>query len=180
MRTLLVSLFALSFAPAALAQTTPAPTAAPAAPPARPDCSAAEHHQLDYWVGEWRVFRQSDGVEVASSSIQSVMNGCGISENYQAPGAPGGAYAGVSYSAYDRKDGKWHQFYVDVNGAAAWFTGGLEGGNIVLNAAGAQPGSRQRMTYRRNPDGTVNQIGEFTTDDGKTWTVGYDYHYRRR
>jgi len=173
MRSAITAALAAAIATAAAAQT-----AAP--PPARPDCSAAEHHQLDYWIGEWRVFRQSDGVEVASSSIQPVMNGCGISEDYRAPQAPGGAYAGLSYSAYDRRDGKWHQFYVDVSGAAAWFTGGLEDGNIVLLAAGAQPGSIQRMTYRRNADGTVNQVGEFSTDDGKTWTLGYDYHYRRR
>lgn len=179
MRILTAGLLAACLSVPALAQTPPGQTP-PTPPPPRPDCKAAEHRQLDYWVGEWRVFRQADGVEVASSSIRSVADGCAISEDYRSPNAPGGAYAGLSYSAFDRRDGKWRQFYVDVGGAATWFTGGLEGGNIVLYAAGARPGSQQRMTYRRNPDGTVNQIGEFTTDEGGTWTVGYDYHYRRR
>lgn len=150
----------------------------PAAPPARPDCKAAEHHQLDFWVGEWRVFR-ADGVEIATSSIASVANGCGVSENYNAPLAPGGPYQGLSYSAFDRKDGKWHQFYVDVGGAAAWFTGGLEGSNMVLYAPGAN-GSRQRMTYRPNADGSVSQVGAVSQDGGQTWTPTYDYTYRRR
>jgi hypothetical protein len=150
---------------------------APAAPPQRPDCKAAEHHQLDYWVGEWRVFQGE--TEIAASSIQSVANGCGVSENYTSPGAPGGPYQGLSYSAFNRIDGKWHQFYVDVNGNATWFTGGLEGAAIVLYAPGAN-GAQQRMTYRPNPDGSVNQIGVFSTDGGQTWQPGYDYQYRRK
>ena len=151
----------------------------PAAPTPRPDCKAAEHHQLDFWVGEWRVFRAADGAEVASSSIQSVASGCAVSENYNAPLAPGGAYQGLSYSSFDRGAGKWRQFYVDVSGAAAWFTGGLEGPNMVLYAPGPN-GNQQRMTYRPNADGSVSQIGAVSSDGGQTWTPTYDYVYRRK
>jgi hypothetical protein len=169
------ALAALLVSSAALAQATPPPAGAPAAPP----CSAAEKHQLDFWIGEWRVFQQQDGVEVGSSTIAAIENGCGVSEHYSAPRAPGGAYDGVSYSAYDARDGKWHQFYVDTNGNATWYTGGMEGGSMVLYAA-ARNGAQQRMTYRPNPDGSVNQTGVISTDGGKTWQPGYDYNYRRR
>ena len=149
-------------------------------PPARPNCEAAEYRQLDFWVGEWRVFQQADGKEVATSTIARIANGCGISEHYIAPGAPGGPYEGLSYSGFDRRDGKWHQFYVDVNGNATWFTGQLEGTVLALYAPAARPGVQQRMSYTPNADGSVNQTGVFSNDGGKTWQPGYDYVYRRR
>ena len=164
----------------ASAQAQTAPPAAPPGPPQRQTCSEAEHRQLDFWVGEWRVFQASNGQEVASSSITKVADGCGIHEHYTAPGAPGGAYEGLSYSGWNRRDGKWHQFYVDVNGNATWFTGQLEGTVLALYAPTAQPGGQQRMSYTPNADGSVNQTGVISTDGGKTWQPGYDYVYRRR
>lgn len=168
---------AILVAASANAQTTPPVSAGP---PPRQTCSEAEHRQLDFWVGEWRVFQQSDGVEVGSSSITKVADGCGIQEHYSAPNAPGGAYEGFSYSGWNRRDGKWHQFYIDVNGNATWFTGQLEGKVLALYAPAARPGAQQRMSYTPNPDGSVNQTGVISTDGGKTWQPGYDYVYRRR
>ena len=167
---------------AALAAIALVSTAAHAqsAPPARPNCEAAEYRQLDFWVGEWRVFQQADGLEVASSTISRVANGCGISEHYRSPHAPGGPYEGLSYSSFDRRDGKWHQFYVDVNGNATWFTGQLEGSVMALHAEVGPPGTRTRMTYTPNADGSVNQTGVVSSDGGKTWQPSYYYVYRRR
>jgi hypothetical protein len=160
---------------AALAQAAPA-ASVPAQPP---PCAGAQYRQLDFWVGAWDVFDTAAGSPVGSSRIERVMNGCAISERYDAPQAPGGAYAGVSYSGYDRKDGKWHQLYVDVNGNVSWHTGGLEGSDLVMVAAGR--GTRlQRMTYRPHADGSVQQIGTVSADGGRSWSPGYDYTYRRK
>ena len=172
MKLPLAASLSLGLASAAVAQTAPAP------PPRPTDCKAAEHRQLDFWVGAWRVFQTSDGLEVGSSRIEKLLDGCAIKESYDSPGAPGGPYAGTSYSAWDFKDRRWHQFYVDTRGAAAWYTGGLEGANMVLTAPGPQ--SLQRMSYRPAPNGEVRQVGEVSTDGGKTWKRGYDYTYRRR
>jgi hypothetical protein len=153
----------------AAAQTAP--------PPKRPNCSAPEHHQLDFWVGAWSVTDTVKGYPVGSSRIEPVMNGCAIRESYDAPAAPGGAYSGTSYSGFDRKDGKWHQFYVDTNGNATWYSGELEGPDMVLVAPG-RSGALQRMTYHPLAGGAVEQIGVISTDSGKTWQPGYDYTYR--
>lgn len=150
--------------------------AAPSAP--SPPCAAAEHRQLDFWLGEWNVFQVGDNTPVGTSRIESVMGGCGIGEHYEAPKAPGGAYSGTSYSGYDRKDGQWHQMYVDTNGNVSWYTGTLEGANMVLRAPGKN-GSLQRMEYRPHGDGSVEQIGTVSTDGGATWQPGYDYIYRK-
>lgn len=155
----------------AQAQTSP--------PMARPNCDAPEHRQLDFWAGEWDVFQTASGTRIASSRIERIMGGCAIAEHYESPKAPGGPYSGASYSAWDRKDGHWHQLYVDVNGSVTWYTGDRQGADLVMTAPGRQ-GSLQKMTYRPTPDGSVRQIGEVSTDGGKTWAAGYDYTYRKR
>ena len=142
-------------------------------------CAGAAHHQLDFWIGEWTVTDTAKGYKVGTSRIEPVMNGCGIRESYDAPAAPGGAYAGTSYSAYDRNDGKWHQFYVDVNGNATWYSGRMQGADLVFGAPG-KSGALQRMTYRPNTDGSVEQIGVISKDGGKTWEQGYDFTYRKK
>jgi len=127
----------------------------------------------------WDVHNTADGVRYASSTIESVVGGCAISEFYDSPKAPGGAYAGKSYSSFDPKDGLWHQFYVDMQGNATWYTGSLtDDGALTMTAKGAK--ALQEMSYIPQADGTVRQIGRFSADEGKTWVTGYDYTYRRR
>lgn len=155
----------------AQAQSSAAP--APAAP-----CVAAEQHQLDFWVGEWKVFNTADNIQYAVSTIESVVGGCAISEHYRSPKAPGGPYEGRSFSNYDAASGKWRQFYVDNTGRGTWYEGAADAsGSVVLFADGAQ--AKQKMSYIPQTDGSVRQHGEFSTDDGKTWQTGYDYTYRR-
>ena len=36
-----------------------------------------------------------------------------------------------------------------------------------------------RMTFTVNADGSVRQFGEASSDRGATWTVRYDFTYRR-
>ncbi|HEX4736108.1 MAG TPA: hypothetical protein VH331_00950 [Allosphingosinicella sp.] len=160
----------LSLAVAAV-QAAPAALAAP--------CAGPEFRQLDFWVGEWNVVDTAKGTPVGTSRIERVMNGCSIRESYDAPEAPGGPYSGASYSGYDRKDGRWRQMYVDVNGNVSLYSGGLDGADMVM-VAPARGGALLRMTYRSHPDGSVQQIGVISKDGGKSWSPGYDYTYRRK
>lgn len=146
---------------------------------AQAPCEGAKHHELDFWVGEWEVFNTADNVQYATSRIESILGGCVISENYESPKAPGGAYSGKSYSSFDRKDGLWHQFYVDTNGNATWFSGGLEESGALTMTAQGPKGSLRKMSYVPQQDGSVRQIAVISTDGGKTWAPGYDYTYRR-
>jgi hypothetical protein len=161
----------------AMAQAATPTATVPQAPP----CGSALHHQLDFWVGDWSVYQSIDEKkQVATSRIETVMDGCGIRENFASPIAPsGGAYSGTSYSGYDRKDGKWHQMYVDTNGNVTWYTGGLDGVDMVLTAPG-KDGTLQKMTYHPGSDGSVRQTGLVSADDGKTWQPGYDLIYRKK
>ena len=142
---------------AALLQTAPA--AAPAPPPPV-DCADPDHSAFNFWIGDWDVSATGTDTVVARSTISSTAGGCAIQEDYHQTVGPGGApatYHGISFSAFDaRRGGVWRQFYLDSGGAV------------------------QRMTVSPQPDGSVRQRGESSTDDGATWTAGYDFTYRRR
>lgn len=142
-------------------------------------CGAASYRQLDFWVGEWNVFKTGDNVQTASSRIEHSMGDCGIKESFTSANAPGGKYSGTSYSSYDRKDGKWHQMYIDTNGSVGLYVGGLKGADMEFIATGRE-GVLNKMTYRPLADGSVEQIGMISADQGKTWQAGYDLTYRKK
>ena len=155
-----------------------------AAPPPAVDCTDADHSAFNFWVGEWDVSPTGTGTVVAHSVISSTAGGCAIEEDYHQTVGPGGVaatYHGVSFSTYDAGGGMWRQFYVDSGGAVTMFEGGPNDGAMVLDAPGRRPGVTQRMTIAPQPDGSVRQWGQSSTDGGTTWTAGgYDFTYRRR
>ncbi len=155
-----------------------AAASAPMAPAKEPPCAAAEFHQLDFWIGQWNVYEKDIGKKSSTSRIESVMGGCGIGEHYEEPGDPNGPYSGTSYSSYSRDDGKWHQMYIDTNGNVEWFSGGLEDGDMVMEAPGAN-NTLRKMVYHALPDGSVEQIGTVSSDYGRHWKPRYDYIYKK-
>ena len=63
-----------------LLMSTPVFADEPKTPPKRPmPCSAAEHRQFDFWLGEREVFDPS-GKAGGQSRIEPILNGCVIAE----------------------------------------------------------------------------------------------------
>ena len=172
-----IALLALALQTAPPAQTSPPPQPVPI------DCTDADHSAFNFWLGDWDVSTRS-GVVVATSTISSIADGCGIEENFYQTVGPGGvvaSYRGASYSIFDAPGGgKWRQFYVDNAGSVTIFEGGMVDGAMVLIAPGG-PGVVQRMIVAPQSDGSVRQTGATSRDGGATWsTGGYDFTYRRR
>jgi hypothetical protein len=151
-RALASAVLAAIAAPLAAQMSPPVP---PATLPAR--CAAPEYRQFDFWIGEWRVFQTAKPDEmVGSSLIESVYNGCGIRENWR----PFSMMSGGSLILFDKRDGRWHQTWIDSSGARVEFTGGLTDGRMVLTGLWrdyAGPGKDMvvRMTYSRLASGAV-------------------------
>ncbi len=182
MRTVLAALAAsLIFAGWAQAQTqAPSP-----APPPPPNCSAAEHHALDFWIGEWDAFRADNNRLSGRSSITASDGGCVINEHWTSLGAPF-AYSGRSLNTYDASGRRWEEYWADSTGSHIYFVGGaIVGGAIQMSTPTPSPsgpsGALQwrRVTFTPNADGTVTQAGD-TSADGRTWTLSYRLIYRRR
>jgi hypothetical protein len=160
----------------ALVVMFPAPTAAQA-PASRPDCSAAEYRQFDFWVGTWDVTAQ--GKPAGTNRIEVDLKGCVLVEHWTA--TRGGR--GTSLNFYDRDTRSWHQTWMDEQGNALRLAGALREGRMVLESAPQRQrdgaSTVQRITWTPNADGTVRQIWEQSTDT-KTWTMVFDGLYTRR
>lgn len=169
-----------------LLMSTPASADEPKTPPKRPvPCSAAEHRQFDFWLGEWQVFDPS-GKQVGQSRIEAILNGCVLAEHWTSGGNPPGAGDGRSFNLYNAQTGQWEQFWVDAQGGRLVLNGNFAAGSMVLS--GQQPkadpktgfAQRERITWTPNADGSVRQLWESSMDDGKTWTIAFDGQYRRK
>lgn len=163
--------------PVLLLAAAPASTPPPAPAPPKVDCTDADHRAFDFWVGDWDVF--AGNTRIAHSRIERIV-GCAISETFDQQVGPAGKpidYHGRSISAFDPIAKHWQQYYVDSGGTAATLTGGIEHGAMVLISRIGPV--TNRMTVKPLADGSVNQRGESSTDDGKTWAASYDFVYRK-
>ena len=151
----------------ARAQTVP-----PAPPP--PACQTAEYRQFDFWVGEWEVFLPN-GKKAGDSRIESIAAGCALLENWSG----NGGFSGKSVNMYDRIDQRWHQSWVDSSGSRLDLAGVFAEKRMVLSSA-AKAGPLQRIAWSVNDDGSVRQLWEASSDEGKTWAVQFDGKYVRR
>jgi hypothetical protein len=173
---LLIIVFACQpgHAQAAAGQTTgPQPPAPPVG------CSSAESRQLDFWVGHWSVSpKGAPNRRAATSLIEKLYSGCDIRENWMPlHGSDGG-----SFSSYLPGEHLWRQLWVDSSGSWVNFTGAWDGHALVLEGVWPVPGHPQqktRMSYRLLADGTVEQSGVTSDDNGKTWQPGFDLIYTR-
>jgi hypothetical protein len=163
-----------------LAQDTPAP-AAPAAAPTPAPCSAPERRQFDFWLGAWDVTGPK-GKVVGHSRIESILGGCTIAEHWSSTTGDG-ANDGKSYNLYNADLKRWEQFWVDASGSRLMLSGGLVDGKMVLEGRQDLPAKdgvhrRERITWTPNADGSVRQLWEASSDEGKSWTVAFDGLYR--
>jgi hypothetical protein len=166
---------------------------APPTPPKPFDCSAAEHRQFVFWVGEWDVVPNTQGAQgaqaaqgaprpPASNVVVKAHNGCVIIENWD--DRVGGT--GQSFNVFDRVRREWHQTWVDSSGGLHQYWGGLKDGNMVfLGEVPLPPASRfqgrrtVRLSFTPMAPDKVRQFSESLNSDG-TWSVNYDLIYTRR
>lgn len=147
---------------------------------ARPCAYAPEYRQLDFWIGEWDV--TSSGAIAGENRIERILGDCVIYENWT--GAQG--VSGKSFNIWDSTTKEWRQTWVDSSGTLTEYRGHFVDGTMAYLAEGLIPGpdgkltkTLQKMTFF-DQKGTVRQLGENSTDGGKTWTVAYDLLYTRK
>ncbi len=153
------------------------PLPPPVPRPAPQNCTAPEHRQLDFWVGEWDVYYTGSLGLAGRSTVERIYNDCAIRETW----SPFDMNDGGSVSSYDRAAGVWRQTWVDSAAERIDYTGRQESGRMVFIAERPpRPGEqsrRTRVTQWREGD-LVRQTGETSVDGGQSWTPSYDYTYR--
>ena len=129
---------------------------------------------FDFWVGSWEA-RTEDGILQGLNRIEIVLGGAAIVERWT--GVSG--YTGTSLNRYDRRTGTWRQTWVDDQGGIVEFEDGVAADGRLVFGARDVDGTRRRLTFEdRGPD-AFRQLSEASSDDGATWTVEYDFRYRR-
>jgi hypothetical protein len=137
---------------------------------------------LDFWVGEWNVYVGDE--RVGSNRIEKILGGCAVLEHWR--GAGGGEGKSLFFVA---GDGSWKQVWV-----TEWATrpGGVKEktfqamdspGEVRFQGRIVRPDGSSyldRTTLTRLPSGNVRQVIETSTDEGKSWTAGFDAVYRPR
>ena len=139
-------------------------------------CDSPEHHQFDFWAGDWQV-KRPDGTLAGINRITREYGGCVIHERY----ATGKGYSGESLNIYDAARKVWHQTWVDDSGLLLTIEGRWNGKSMVLeglapDANGAMV--KQRITWTPSTDGTLRQVWE-TADAKGAWTVVFDGKYTK-
>ncbi len=140
----------------------------------RPCMYSPEYRQFDFWLGEWDV--QISGQTVGTNSVQSILDGCVLLENWT--GGRGGT--GKSFNFYDASTGKWQQTWVSSTGSVLNYTGEYKD-NALRYAGETRTKSGDvtlhRMTFFNLGAERVRQFAEQSTDNGKTWIVTWDAIY---
>ena len=147
------------------------------APPGQ-DCSSAEHHAFDFWIGVWDVMVEKEPGKpqlAGVNRIERVMGGCALAEHWE---SAGGGH-GTSLNFYDRRTTRWHQTWIDEGGNGLLLSGAFTNGRMVLTSEPNKAGAFDRITWSSQPDGSVRQVWE-QTSDGRTWKTAFDGSYVRR
>ncbi len=143
-------------------------------------CNTPAHRALDFWIGSWRVVTGEDQQQVGKNSIQKILNGCAVIENWTS--ATGGE--GKSLFYYHDVEKTWKQVWITdaqrlkekhliaaLESGAVRFQGEIQvpGGGIVLD----------RTTLIPLEENKVRQVIEQSADGGDTWQLGFDALYVR-
>lgn len=138
-------------------------------------CTAAVHHALDFWLGEWSV-RSGEEI-VATSRIDRSPLGCAIVESYR----QNDGFSGTSLSFYDPVLKRWRQTWVDSAGGAGEFTG--DPAPNALHFTGEThraDGTRIQRRMTLTAEGAHVRQVSFASRDGVQWQPHYDFVYVRR
>lgn len=150
--------------------------AAPLGAQSAPTCDSPDHRAFDFWIGDWDVTVKG---KPAGTNLVTLEEGkCVVHEHWSGTSGE----TGQSFNFFDRQLGQWRQVWIDNRGNPLDLRGGYQDGRMTLTGVTVTPQgpARQKITFTNNPDGTVRQLWESSTDEGRTWSVAFDGLYRKK
>jgi hypothetical protein len=165
-------------APAAAADRAPLEqTTAPAS------CDTPQHHQFDFWVGDWQVFDADSHRLVALDRVEKHSEGCIIQQNltfltdlYRRPGVKY-RLSGVGLNRFDGE--AWLQMWADNQWGAIFLRGSLDAaGAMVLVSVIPSRHRDVKLVYEKQADGTVRNLQYVAPAGSGKWVKYGDLIYR--
>jgi hypothetical protein len=138
---------------------------------------APEYRQFDFWVGEWDVFAGAN--RAGGSRIEKTAEGCLVVEHWTG----GSGHTGKSLNFFLPREQRWRQTWVGSDGDVVEFSGLWKNGEMRFSASGWTSKNEaffRRLTFAPRTEGgvtKVRQLGEISTDGGRTFTTEYDLLY---
>jgi hypothetical protein len=140
-------------------------------------CDSPQHHQLDFWVGDWQVFDAATNQLVAFERVEKHSEGCIVQENltfltdmYRRPGVKY-RLAGIGVNRFDGEN--WLQMWADNQWGAIFLRGALDAdGKMVFVTVIPSRKRDVKLVYENRPDGTV-RILQYVAPAGSGKWVKY-------
>jgi hypothetical protein len=150
-----------------------------AATSARPaGCTAAEYHQLDFWLGDWDTFESTDATtSIARTHVDRIAAGCAVHELYEQTDG----LIGDSILSFDGARKVWQQTWVSNYGSLMVIAGRFKDGALTLEGETHTGDGRsllQRITWKAERGG-VREWSVLSKDSGKTWLPAFDVVFRK-
>jgi hypothetical protein len=171
---------ALGLCVCALAESPTAPEHSTMAAP----CDTPQHHQFDYWVGDWQVFNADTKQLVAVDHVEKHSEGCIVQQNltfitdlYRRPGV---SYrlAGIGVNRFDGE--AWLQMWADNQWGAIVLRGSPDAtGSMVFTSIIPSRNRDLKITYEKRADGTVRNVEYVAPAGSGKWEKYGDLIYRR-
>ena len=156
--------------------------------------AAADVHDFDFLVGEWRVRHRRLKERLANShewlqfegtlSNRSLMQGtANVGDNWF--DMPAGAYRGVGFRAYDPKTRQWASWWLDGRDPFALLDppskGTFEQGVGTFYADSTFKGKpiRVRVVWSRITPVSARWEQSFSVDSGRTWELNWISEFER-
>jgi hypothetical protein len=160
LRTSVIAAAVLGLSGVTLAGDSPTPE--PSAHAASP-CDTPQHHQFDFWVGDWQVFEANSNQLVAFDRVEKHSQGCIVQQNltfitdmFRRPGV-GYRLAGIGVNRFDGEG--WLELWADNQWGAIVLRGKPDAnGSMVLTSIIPSRNRDLRLVWEKRPDGSVRNL----------------------
>lgn len=146
-------------------------------------CDSPQHHQFDFWVGDWQVFDAKTNQLVAFDRVEKHSQGCIVQQNltmvtdlYRRPGV-GYRMTGIGVNRFDGE--RWLELWAD-NQWGAIALGGMPaaGKAMVLTTLIPSRNRDLRLEWEKRSDGSVRALQYVAPAGSGKWELYGDLIYR--
>jgi len=166
--------------PAAITLFSLAGAAAAAAPG---PCDTPQHHQFDFWVGDWQVFEAKSNQLVGYDRVEKSSHGCIVQQNltmvtdlYRRPGV-GYRMSGIGVNRFDGEG--WLELWADDQWGAIALRGNPDASDaMVLTSIVPSRNRDLKLVWQKRPDGSVRALQYVAPAGTGKWELFGDLIYR--
>ena len=147
-------------------------------------CAVPFYRELDFIVGDWQVFHNSNGKLAGYDRIGRTLRGCAIQQSwislddhFSSEYVPFRMY-GKSLTAFNGSE--WVHMWVDNNAGVQILKGGPEKDRFVLRSERPVGGYEYKLTWQKGQKGRLLNLHErrkVSSNSEDTWETLYEWVY---